>query len=54
MKWSSWLGCGVMFDGGLVGLLDGAKTGGDADFAVGDGLAVAAAVGAFGQGLGIL
>src|SRR5689334_1542602 len=43
----------VAFDGGLVGVFDGAEAGGDAGFAVGDGLAVAAAVGAFGQVLGV-
>ena len=36
-----------------VGVLDGAEAGGDAGFAGGDGLAVAAAVGVFGQGLGV-
>ena len=36
-----------------VGLLDGAQAGGDAGFAGGDGLAVAAAVGVFGQGLAV-
>src|ERR1022692_2933968 len=40
---------GVAFEGGAVGVLDGAQAGGDAGFAGGDGLAVAAAVGAFGQ-----
>ena len=39
--------------GGAVGLLDGAQAGGDAGFAGGDSLAVAAAVGAFGQVLGV-
>jgi hypothetical protein len=42
-----------MLDGGLVGLFDGAEAGGDAGFAVGDGLAVLAAVGALGQVLGV-
>jgi len=42
-----------VLDRGLVSLLDGAEAGGDAGFAVGDGLAVAAAVGAFGQFLGV-
>ncbi len=41
--------CGVAVDGGAVGLLDGSQPGGDPGFAGGDGLAVAAAVGAFGQ-----
>jgi hypothetical protein len=36
-------------DGGAVGLLDGAQPGGDPGLAGGDGLAVAAAVGALGQ-----
>ena len=40
---------GVAVDGRAVGLLDGAQPGGDAGLAGGDGLAVAAAVGAFGQ-----
>ncbi len=43
----------VGFGGGLVGVLDGAQAGGDAGLAGGDGLAVAAAVGAFGPGLGV-
>ena len=42
-------GRGVALDGGAVGLLDGAQPGGDPGLAGGDGLAVAAAVGAFGQ-----
>ena len=42
---------GFVFDGGAVGLLDGAQAGGDSGLAGGDGLAVAAAVGAFGQAL---
>ena len=36
-----------------VGTFDGAQAGGDAGFAVGDGLAVASAVGAFGQVLAV-
>ena len=40
---------GAVLGGGAVGLLDGAQAGGDAGFAGGDGLAVASAVGAFGQ-----
>ena len=44
---------GVVVDGRAVGLFDGAQAGGDAGFAGGDGLAVAAAVGAFGQVLGV-
>ena len=40
---------GVAVDGGAVGLLDGAQPGGDPGLAGGDGLAVAPAVGAFGQ-----
>src|SRR5512146_2776206 len=47
------LGFDVAFDSGMVCVLDGAEAGGDAGFAVGDGLAVAAAVGAFGQVLGV-
>ena len=39
----------VALDGHAVGLFDGAQAGGDPGFAGGDGLAVAAAVGAFGQ-----
>ena len=46
-----WLNIGVAFDGHAVGLLDGAQAGGYPGFAGGDGLAVAAAVGAFGQAL---
>ena len=42
---------GVAVDGHAVGVLDGAETGGYPGLAGGDGLAVAAAVGAFGQGL---
>ena len=42
---------GVAFDGHAVGVLDGAEPGGYPGLAGGDGLAVAAAVGAFGQGL---
>ena len=42
---------GVAFDGHAVGLFDGAEAGGYPGFAGGDGLAVAAAVGAFGQAL---
>ena len=42
---------GVALDGYAIGLFDGAEAGGYACFAGGDGLAVAAAVGAFGQGL---
>jgi len=41
----------VAFDGDAVGAFDGPQSGGDSCFAGGDGLAVAAAVGAFGQGL---
>jgi hypothetical protein len=40
---------GVALDRYTVGVLDGAEPGGDPGFAGGDGLAVAAAVGAFGQ-----
>ena len=43
----------VAFDGHAVGVLDGAQAGGYPGFAGGDGLAVAAAVGVFGQGLGV-
>ena len=42
---------GVAFDGHAVGVFDGAQPGGYPGFAGGDGLAVAAAVGAFGQAL---
>ena len=42
---------GVAVDGHAVGVLDGAEPGGDPGLAGGDGLAVAAAVGAFGQAL---
>ena len=41
----------VPLDRHAVGLLDGAETGGYPGLAGGDGLAVASAVGAFGQGL---
>src|SRR5579863_8423807 len=40
---------GAALGGGSVGLFDGAETGGDPGLASGDGVAVAAAVGAFGQ-----
>src|SRR5271156_2717707 len=43
----------VPFNRRLVGAFDGAEAGGDAGFAGGNGLAVAAAVGAFGQGLAV-
>ena len=46
-------GHGVAFDGHAVGVLDGAEAGGYAGFAGGDGLAVAAAVGAFGEVLAV-
>ena len=42
---------GVAFDGHAVGVFDGAEAGGYPGFAGGDGLAVAPAVGAFGQAL---
>jgi hypothetical protein len=42
---------GFALDGHAVGLFDGAQPGGDSGLAGGDGLAVAAAVGAFGQAL---
>ena len=42
---------GVAFDGHAVGAFDGAQAGSDSGFAGGDGLAVASAVGAFGQAL---
>ena len=51
--WPWWAQRGVAFDGGAVGAFDGAEAGGDACFAGGDGLAVAAAVGAFGEGLAV-
>ena len=41
----------VALDRYAVGAFDGSEAGGDPGFAGGDGLAVAAAVGAFGQGL---
>src|SRR5689334_15665297 len=41
------------FECDLVGLFDGAEASGNAGFAVGDSLAVTAAVGAFGQVLGV-
>ena len=41
---------GIAFDGCAVGVLDGAQAGGYTGLAGGDGLAVAAAVGVFGQG----
>jgi hypothetical protein len=44
---------GVAFDGHSVGVFDCAQAGGHAGFAGGDGLAVAAAVGVFGEGLGV-
>jgi hypothetical protein len=44
-----WTERGVAVDGHAVGVLDGAQAGGYAGFARGDGLAVAAAVGVFGQ-----
>src|SRR5580704_17260887 len=46
-------GPGVVLGRGAVGLLDGSQAGSDAGFAGGDGLAIAAAVGAFGQVLGV-
>ena len=45
---------GVALDGYPVGVLDGAEAGGYPGFAGGDGLAVAAAVGAFGQALAVV
>ena len=48
-----WPGHGTALDGDAVGLFDGAQAGGYPGFAGGDGLAVAAAVGAFGQGLAV-
>ena len=44
---------GVVFDSCAVGVLDGAQAGGYPGFAGGDGLAVAAAVGVFGEGLAV-
>ena len=44
---------GVALDGHAVGVLDGAQAGGYPGFAGGDGLAVAAAVGVFGEGLAV-
>ena len=44
---------GVAFDGHAVGVFDGAQAGGYPGLAGGDGLAVAAAVGAFGEGLAV-
>jgi hypothetical protein len=45
---------GVALDGRAVGVLGGAERGGDSSLVGGDGLAVAAAVGAFGQALAAL
>jgi hypothetical protein len=42
---------GVAFDGRSVGVLNGSQPGGNPCLAGGDGLAVASAVGAFGQAL---
>ena len=44
---------GVAFDCRAVGVLDGAEAGSDSRLAGGDGLAVAAAVGGFGEGQGV-
>lgn len=44
---------GVAFHGTTVGAFDGAEAFGDAGFAGGDGFAVAAAPGAFGEGLAV-
>jgi hypothetical protein len=44
---------GVTLDRSPVGLFHGAKAGSHSGFAGGDGLAVAAAVGVFGEGLGV-
>ncbi len=44
---------GVAFDGHAVSLFHGAEAGGYAGFAGGDGLAVAAAVGVFGEVLAV-
>jgi hypothetical protein len=46
-SWLRWLGCAVAFDGNVVG----AQPGGYPGFAGGDALAIASAVGAFGQAL---
>jgi len=43
----------VAFDGDAVGAFDGSESGGYACFAGGDGLAVALAVGAFGEGFAV-
>jgi hypothetical protein len=48
-----WLGYKIAFAGDAVGAFDSAQTGGYAGFAGGDRLAVSAAVGAYGQGLGV-
>jgi hypothetical protein len=48
-----WCECGVTLDRDTVGVLDGAEAGGYAGLAGGDGLAVALAVGVFGEGLGV-
>jgi hypothetical protein len=45
--------CDVAIDGHPVGMLDGAEPGSYPGLAGGDGLAVAAAIGAFGQGLAV-
>ena len=43
----------VALDGDAVGAFDGSEPSGDSGFAGGDGLAVAAAVGAFGEGFAV-
>ena len=48
-----WLKRGVAFDGGALGPFDGPQALGYPGSAGGDGLAVAAAVRAFGQGLAV-
>ena len=53
VRWLKLREHGVVFDGCPAGMFDGAQAGGDAGFAGGDGLTVAAAVGVFGQGLGV-
>jgi hypothetical protein len=47
------LGRDVALDGDPVGAFDGSEAGGYPCFAGGDGLAVAAAVGAFGEGFAV-
>ena len=52
-RWQIEYDVAFAFDGRAVGVLDGVETGGNPGFAGSDGLAVLAAIGAFGQGLAI-